>query len=438
MAAKRDKEAPLAIKSSPVWHPFTQMKNSGSFPQVSSAKGAKLFLDDGGVLIDGISSWWVITHGHCEPAITAAIQAQAARLDQVIFAGFTHENAEGLAESLVAMTPAKLTRVFYSDDGSTAVEVALKMAIQSWRQRGRPERNLFLAFEHAYHGDTVGAMSVGGPSVFSEAFEGLMFRVIRAEHPTHSSEPAAAFVADFKDKLATHADRLAGVIIEPLIQGAGGMIVWPEEAVRDIARACRDAGVYLIFDEIMTGFGRTGATFAMDKLGIAPDLACLSKGLTGGFLPLSVTMATEEIYESFLSDDRAKTFFHGHSFTANPVACAAACANVQLLRERDMHAQWRRIENLHRERLRDFERREDVADTRVCGPVAAVEVKSRKSDYLSPIGPDMYRLALSRGVLLRPLGNVLYLLPPYCIEDDDLHRCWDVIGACVDLAAARP
>ncbi len=427
----------MAASSSPIWHPFTQMKDAVGFPMVRAASGCRLELEDGSSLIDAISSWWVITHGHCCPEIVEAIREQAGRLDQVIFAGFTHPKAEALAEGLMAVTPRALTRVFFSDDGSTAVEVALKMAIQSCRQTGRAHRNLFLAFEHAYHGDTVGAMSVGGESVFTQAYSDMMFQVVRAAHPTFSGAGADAFLQDFTRKIDRFGDRLAGVIVEPLVQGAGGMIVWPEEALKQIAAMTRERGIYLIFDEVMTGFGRTGALFAMEKLGLSPDLVCLSKGLTGGMLPLSVTLASEPIYESFLSDDRAKTFFHGHSFTANPITCAAALANLELCKSPRLAESWARVEAIHRRRLERLGHREILVDARQCGTIAAVEIKNPEGGYLSPIGPMMYRHALDEGVLLRPLGNVLYLLPPYCIEEDELERCWDVLESCLNLAASR-
>ena len=425
----------MSVRQSPVWHPFTQMKGVDSFPKVLSGKGSYLQLENGDTLIDAISSWWVITHGHCDPAIVEAIAKQAARLDQVIFAGFTHPGAEALAEALIAMTPEPLSKVFFSDDGSTAVEVALKMALQASIQRGHTRRNKFLAFESAYHGDTLGAMSVGDRSVFTGVFEPLMFDVIRARHPSHSSAGPDAFLADFREKLDRYETELAAVIVEPLIQGAGGMIVWPEAAVVEIAKACKARGISLIFDEVMTGFGRTGARFAMEKLAVQPDLVCLSKGLTGGTLPLSVTLASEEIYNAFLSDDRGKTFFHGHSFTANPISCAAALANLNLMKQRDMPGLWAGIEAIHRDRMKALESHPAISDRRICGTVAAVEIKDTTSNYLSPMGPRMYRHALKNGVLLRPLGNVLYIMPPYGTSSEDLHRIWDVFESCIEIAS---
>ena len=422
------------MHSSPVWHPFTQMKNAGPFPEVRSGSGDRLTLANGKTLIDAISSWWVITHGHCHPAIMNAITAQTQKLDQVIFAGFTHQGAERLASGLVAITPKPLTRVFFSDDGSTSVEVALKMALQHCIQRGEPQRDMFLAFESAYHGDTAGAMSVGGEGIFTQAYKHMMFRIVRAAHPTISTAGAQAFTRDFHDKLNTFAPRLAGVIVEPLIQGAGGMVVWPEAAVRDIVETSKSLGIPVIFDEVMTGFGRTGANFAMDRLGLSPDLVCLSKGLTAGSLPLAVTMATEAIYETFLSDDRKHTFFHGHSFTANAISCAAANANLALIQQQDMAGIWARIEAVHRARLGALKHAEVLEDRRCVGTVAAMALKVPDGGYLSPVGPRMYQHATGRGVLLRPLGNVLYVMPPYCMTDETLHRVWDVVEECLALA----
>lgn len=411
------------------------MKHAGPFPVVVSAKADRLYLANGQTLIDAISSWWVITHGHCCPEIMAAIAEQTNTLDQVIFAGFTHPGAERLAAGLVAITPPSLTRVFFSDDGSTSVEVALKMAMQACAQRGEPQRDGFLAFESAYHGDTVGAMSVGGEGIFTQAYKHMMFRIIRASHPSNASASPESYTADFHQKINEYGHRLAGVIVEPLIQGAGGMVMWPEAAVRDIVITCRAQGIPVIFDEVMTGFGRTGSVFAMDRLGLAPDLLCLSKGLTGGSLPLAVTMATESIYAAFLSDDRKRTFFHGHSFTANAISCAAANANLALLQKGDWSRRWREISEIHQSRLSQLRYADALEDRRCLGTVGAVALKTPQDGYLAPVGPKMYAHAFKRGVLLRPLGNVLYVLPPYCMTAATLHQVWDVVEECIALAA---
>ncbi|MBI4083448.1 MAG: adenosylmethionine--8-amino-7-oxononanoate transaminase [Candidatus Lambdaproteobacteria bacterium] len=417
------------------------MQQARPLPTVVQALDAVLYLAGGAEVIDAISSWWVITHGHSQPEIAAAIAEQACRLDQVIFAEFTHEPAEEVARELVALLPPGLAHVFFSDNGSTAVEIALKMALQACRQRGEPRRTRFLAFSEAYHGDTVGAMSVGAAGVFTEPYRELLFPVLRAGQGRCSDDPPEAWLGDFRALLERHHAELAAVILEPLIQGAGGMIVWPEAAVREIAELCRRAGVLLIFDEVMTGFGRTGALFALEKLGVTPDLLCLSKGLTGGALPLAATIATRQVYAAFLSEDRRRTFFHGHSFTANPIACAAAAANLRLLAEPAVRARWRRIEAIHRQRLARLAGRPILRDGRCCGIVAAVELASPRAGYLDAIGPALHDHALARGVLLRPLGHILYILPPFSITDEQLHRVWDVVEECMALAerqAARP
>lgn len=419
--------------ATPIWRPFTQMKTAEPPLPVTSAQDALLHLADGREIVDAISSWWVITHGHRQPEILAAISDQITRLDQVIFADFTHEPAEEVAAALVSMMPPGLGRVFFSDNGSTSVEIALKMALQACKQNGQLEKTKFIAFSEAYHGDTVGAMSVSADGVFTQAYRELMFPVLRVRQGRLSSDTAETFVADFRETLERHHREVAAVILEPLIQGAAGMIVWPVEAVQDIERLCRAHGVYLIFDEVMTGFGRTGACFAFERAGVAPDLLCLAKGLTGGVLPLAVTIASEEIFSAFYSDDRSHTFFHGHSFTANPIACAAALANLKLIGGKEMPRNWRRIENIHQERLARLGGRGILKDQRQCGVVAAIEIESG-GGYLDNLGPAIRKHALAQGVLLRPLGNVLYVLPPYSITDQQLHQVWDVVESCVELA----
>lgn len=432
--------------ASRIWRPYTQMLTAGPPLFVEKAEGAYLHCrSEDGVrghcrpLLDAISSWWVITHGHCQSEIRSAIAAQAQIIDQVIFAGFTHEPAELLAELLLELTPPPLNRVFFSDNGSTAVEVALKMAMQAAHQQGQIQRKKFLSFASAYHGDTGGAMSVSGRGDFSAPYKQMKFEVVVADHPIHSQRPASEYVADFFRKFETHRHELFGVIIEPLIQGAGGMIVWPAEALRQISSACRSANVSLIFDEVMTGFGRTGELFAMNKLGVTPDLVCLSKGLTGGSLPLAATLTTEDIYKQFLSNDKSKMLFHGHSFTGNPISCAAAlaCLKIHQRQHTTLRERWAAMAKIHGERARNLQTnyKLPIADIRLCGTMAAVEITDRGSGYMSQLAPQIYQLALDRGVLLRPLGNVLYLLPPYCVSDQELCRLWDVTGEILESLA---
>jgi adenosylmethionine-8-amino-7-oxononanoate aminotransferase len=404
------------------------MKTASPLPKVDSARGAWLHLSDGRRVLDAISSWWVTTHGHCHPAIMQAIASQANSLDQVLFASFSHEGAERLAGELLELTHTFFHKVFFSDDGSTAVEVALKMALQAQAQAGQPGRTHFVAFDAAYHGDTVGAMSVAGASPFTAPFSPLLFPILRCRQGRHRQDPLELWTSHFVETMARHGEQVAAVILEPLVQGAGGMIVWPEDAVRHIVEVARSFGAYVIFDEVMTGFGRTGALFAFQKLGLTPDLLCLSKGLTAGALPLAVTLCSKVIYDSFWHDDRARMFFHGHSFTANPMGCAAALANLELLRQGGLQAKWNSMEAIHRRQLEGLADHPAVADGRFCGTIAAVELKTKQVGYLSGDPLLLHRQALEKGVLLRPLGNVLYLLPPYCITEDELLRCWKVLA----------
>jgi adenosylmethionine-8-amino-7-oxononanoate aminotransferase len=317
-----------------------------------------------------------------------------------------------LAERLVGALPAGLTRIFYSDNGSTAVEVAIKLALQYWQNiggKGRVERTRIVALHHAYHGDTVGAMSVSGGSVFTQPFASLLFPVDRVDP------------SGLGDHLDAHGDRIAAVIVEPMLQGAGGMIMWPAEALARVRELCYRHGVLMIADEVLTGFGRTGRMFACEHASVTPDIICLSKALTAGYLPMAVTAATNAVYEAFLSDDRAKTFFHGHSFTANPLACAVALASLDLIEEGNVLARIGRLERQLREGLTPLVRLPIVSDVRVLGGVGVVELKSGDG-YLDNVGPRLYEQFLERGILLRPLGNVLYFMPPYVITDAEAGR----------------
>ncbi len=395
-----------------LWHPYTQMLSAPPPLAVVRAAGVYLHTEDGRRILDGISSWWVNIHGHSHPALTAALAAQAATLQHVMFAGCTHPAAVELAERLTAILPAGLTRVFYSDNGSTAVEVALKMAWQYWRNCGRPERRSFVALHHAYHGDTIGAMSVSAPSPFTQAFAPLLFPVERVDS-------AAALAAC----LRTSGDTIAAVIVEPMLQGAGGMIAWPAEFLAAVRRLCDAHGTLLIADEVFTGFGRTGRMFACEHAAVSPDIICLSKALTAGYLPLGATVATERIYEAFLSEDRAKTFFHGHSFTANPLACAVAIASLDLFAGGGVLERVRRLERQLSSGLGALRGHARVADVRVVGGVGVVELTAgphTAGGYLDALGPRLAAAFLERGLLLRPLGNVLYFMPPYVITDEEV------------------
>ena len=320
-----------------IWYPYTQAKTAPDPIEVKSAQGLWLELADGRKIADCISSWWVNLHGHAHPEIVAAISRQAAQLEHVIFAGFTHEPAQALASRLVARLPANLTRVFYSDNGSTAVEVALKMAYQYWVNTGA-DRSRFMSFEGAYHGDMFGTMAVGTRSIFSDVFKDLLFEVDFCPYPdTYDGdldilEKEANCLKLIRQNLSLYPNDYAGIIIEPLVQGVAGMRICRPSFLQQLRELATEFDTFLIFDEVMTGFGRTGADFACNKAQVQPDLICLSKGITGGFLPLAVTVATERIYDSFYSDDPTKTLYHGHSYTANPLGCAAALASLDLLK----------------------------------------------------------------------------------------------------------
>ncbi|HEV8629975.1 MAG TPA: adenosylmethionine--8-amino-7-oxononanoate transaminase [Thermoanaerobaculia bacterium] len=410
-----------------VWHPYTQMATAPPPLPVVAAEGAWLILADGRRVLDGISSWWVTLHGHAHPRIAHAVAAQAARLEQVIFAGCAHEPAARLAAELVRLAPPGLPRVFFSDDGSTAVEVAMKMAVQAWRHRGEPQRTLFVALEGAYHGDTFGAMAAGAQAVFHGAFAGLLCEVRRVPVPGAGVSVAAA-VETLERLLVEVGERVAALLVEPIVQAAGGMRFHPPEYLAALRAATARRGIPLVADEIFTGFGRTGRTFACEHAGIAPDLMCVSKGLTGGFLPLAATLASEAIYADFLSADRGRAFFHGHSYTANPIACAAALASIALLDEEACLARVAALERLFAARLARLRGLAAVGAVRGIGGLAVVELAgAAEAGYLDPRGPALQRRLLDRGVLIRPLGSVVYFLPPYCISDEECALFFDAI-----------
>ena len=402
-----------------LWHPYTQHGVASAPVPVTRAEGAYLYDAEGRAILDTISSWWVTLHGHAQPEIAEAIAEQARTLEQVIFAGFTHEPAARLATELIEVLPEGLERIFLSDNGSTAVEVALKMALQFWSNRGE-RRPLIAALENAYHGDTFGAMSVSGRGVFTEPFGEHLWEVARLPDPTEGDTVAA-----LERLLDERAGEIAALIVEPLLLGAGGMRMWSEEVLAALRARTREAGVLLIADEVATGFGRTGPLFACDRAAVRPDIVCLSKGITGGFLPLGATAATGEVWEAFLSEDRRRTFFHGHSYTANPLACAAARASLRLL-DGDSGRRRAVIERAHREGLDRLRPHPRVYNPRVLGTVAALDLAAEQG-YLSPIGRELGHFAMEQGVLLRPLGNVVYLLPPYCTTPEEISGVYAVI-----------
>jgi adenosylmethionine---8-amino-7-oxononanoate aminotransferase len=413
-------------ETSPVWHPFTQHGLGEPIPLISHAKDAKLYADDGNSWIDAISSWWVTTHGHAHPRIMAAIRAQSERLDQLIFAGWTHEPAESLAAELVRITPDPLTRVFFSDSGSTSVEVALKMALGYWHNIGEP-RHRILVLEHSYHGDTIGTMSVGERGVYNRAWQPLLFDVDTIPFPHEGMEQATLDALE-----AACATKPAAFIVEPLILGAGGMLVYPAWVLAEMRSICARHNVLFIADEVMTGWGRTGTRFACDSAGVIPDILCLSKGLTGGALPLAVTLCIEPVFAAHYSADRSKTFYHSSSYTANPIACAAANANLAIWRDEPVQ---QRIDTLADEQAAHLSllgRDPRIANPRRLGTIAALDIIVPDGGYLSNLAPRLIAFAREKGVLLRPLGNTVYVMPPYCITPDELARVWEVIGTALE------
>ena len=421
-----------------IWRPYTQMQLSTGTEFVEHAQGSYLHLRNGRKILDGISSWWLITHGHCHPEVSRAIATQSQHLDQVVFANFTHEPAQELVEELKSLLPPTLNTIFFSDNGSTAVEVAMKMAYQYCQLRGHVSKRVFCAFSESYHGDTVGAMSVTGDGLFTNPYPDLRLRVIRCSQGAISTDPVETWIANLREQLEKNHEKIAAVILEPRIQGAGGMIVWPEEAVRKILSICRAHDVLVIFDEVMTGFGRTGKLFAFEHtLPELPDFVCLSKGLTAGSLPLAVTLTHQKIYDAFLSDDISKTFFHGHSFTANSISCAAAAASLRIFRTEPVLMRVKQIEDAHRSAISKIQKRFELRDSRVCGSIGAIELNTdfgRDTKYASGENRLFFNRCLERGLFLRPLGRVIYLMPPYSTNAAEVTWAWETIETCLDLS----
>ena len=407
---------------SPVWHPFHQHGLEEPIPLVDRAGGAVLHTSDGREILDVISSWWVTTHGHNHPRIVDAIQRQAAALDQLIFAGWTHQPAEDLARGLTAIMPQALEYVFFSDSGSTAVEVALKMALGYWANIGAA-RSTIVVMEHSYHGDTIGAMSVGERGVFNSVYSPLLFDVTTVPFPRAGAEQATLDALE----AACRSGNVAAFIVEPLVLGAGGMLMYPPEILREMRMICAAHDVLFIADEVMTGWGRTGTLLACEQAGVVPDILCLAKGLTGGSMPLAVTMATAPIYDAHYSTDRSKMFFHSSSFTANPIACAAANANLAIWREEPVLERVTMLAQRERAGFKALAGKHPVTNLRQCGSVIAMDVDAGNGGYLADIGLKMRAGFFKRDILLRPLGNVIYLMPPYCITEAQLDRVFDAI-----------
>ncbi|MBR1087640.1 adenosylmethionine--8-amino-7-oxononanoate transaminase [Bradyrhizobium manausense] len=414
-------------KKSSIWHPFTQHALQDEMTEIVRGEGAYLHTRDGRRLIDAISSWWVVTHGHCHPYIVSAIQKQAEKLNQTIFAGYTHEPAEEVAALLLKIAPPGLDHVFFSDSGSTSVEVALKMALGYWHNIGK-QRTRIVVMQHSYHGETVGTMSVGARGIFNAAYGPLLFDVTSVPFPASGHEQATLHALE----VACRKDNPAAFIVEPLILGAGGMLMYPAWVLKAMKRICEMSNVLFIADEVMTGWGRTGTLFACEQAHVSPDIACYSKGLTGGSLPLAVTLCRADIFDAHYSKDRTRTFFHSSSYTANPVACAAAKANLDLWQNREVRQRIASVAAMQEQGIEPFRADARFKNVRRTGTITALELKARDGGYLAGIGQNLQAFFNSRNLLLRPLGNTIYVMPPYCVTAADLDEIYAAISDAAD------
>jgi adenosylmethionine-8-amino-7-oxononanoate aminotransferase len=435
-----------------VWHPCTQMKDHESLPLVpiERGEGAWLYDFDGRRYLDAISSWWVNLFGHANPRINAAVRHQLDRLEHVILAGFTHEPVLRLSERLTGLLPAGLTRCFYADSGSAAVEVAVKMSFHYWLNQGKPGKKRFITLGNSYHGETLGALAVGDVELYKSLYRPLLMDVTTVASPDcYLRDPdetweqhSRRMFAHMERALAEHAHETAAVIVEPLVQCAGGMRMYHPAYLQMLREACDRHGVHLIADEIAVGFGRTGTLFACEQAGIRPDIICLSKGLTGGYLPLSVVVTTEDMYGAFYDDyTKLTAFLHSHSYTGNPLACAAALATLDIFESDRVIEKNRRLAGRMAAAAGGLADHPNVAEVRQTGMILAIElVRDREGrvpfDWRERRGLRLYEYALSRGVLLRPLGHVVYWMPPYVLDDEQLALLADVTARGIDIACA--
>jgi adenosylmethionine-8-amino-7-oxononanoate aminotransferase len=410
------------------WHPYTQMQTAGPPLAIVKGEGIWLTAEDGTQYLDAISSWWVNLHGHNHPYLMDAIRKQTQLLDHVIFSGFTHAPAVELSEALLTILPSSHEKIFYSDNGSTAVEVGLKMAIQYHVNRGA-NKHTIIALKDGYHGDTFGAMSAGGRGIFSTPFENHLFQVEYIDVPIIGKEDESLRQLN---KIIKHHD-VAGFIFEPLLQGAAGMIMYSPQILSEMIHLCNENDILTIADEVSTGFGRTGKYFAADHLSHKPDIICMSKGITGGVMALGATSATAQVYNAFLSDDKSKMFLHGHSYTGNPLACVVAKASLDLLQEDDTWTAIKRISTQHHQFVSNVMNHPHVEDARALGVVLAVSIKSgSEKSYFNYLRDRLYNFFIHRKILLRPLGNVIYIMPPYCITDEELNMVYTAISDLLD------
>lgn len=424
------------------WHPFTQHQTEPDMPVITAAKGASLFDEHGNEILDMISSWWTCLHGHSHPELNKALTDQAAQVEHVMFAGFTHPPAIELAEKLAKKLPGDLNRVFYSDNGSTAIEIALKISYQYWRNKGEPKRTKFFAFDGAYHGETVGAMSVGKGCGFFKGFDGLLFDVemLPYAHTWEGDEDIEVrekvALKEIKTKIENHKNDIAALIIEPLMQGAGGVRLCRPSFMKQVTEMAQDKGLLVIYDEVAVGFGRTGEMFACEKIGVAPDLICLSKGLTSGYLPLSATVATDAIYDVFLSDEIERGFLHSHTFVANPLACAVALKSLEIFERDKVLKKVSHIEKCHKEFLKKLQSTHKIFRPRVMGSIMAFDIADQDAGYKNDKSEWLRNWFLKSGFNIRPIGDVVYLMPPFCIAEEELNRSYAAIDKGLQLLSA--
>ena len=412
-----------------LWHPYTQHKTSKPPIAIVKGEGALLWDDSNKEYIDAIASWWVNPFGHSNRFIADAIYKQLTTLEHVLFGGFTHEPAVVLSEKLMEILPKNQKKIFFSDNGSTAVEVAIKVALQYFFNKGQ-KKTTIIAFENAFHGDTFAAMAASGISFYTQAFEGMFIDIVRIPVPIKGQEEAS-FQALAK---AIKNNSCAGFIFEPLVQGAAGMVMYEPEALDKLIKICQENGVLTIADEVMTGFGKTGKTFACDYLQTQPDMMCLSKALTGGTIPMAITTFTQDLFDAFYSDDINKTLFHGHTFTANPTGCAAALASLELLQTDEMQTNIARVNQSHLEFQKHIKKHPKVTTTRVLGVIFALEIKTEnQASYYGTLRNKLYDFFIENGIVLRPVGNIVYILPPYIITDSQLKKIYEVVESALEM-----
>jgi adenosylmethionine-8-amino-7-oxononanoate aminotransferase len=412
-----------------LWHPYTQHKTAALPIAITKGEGALLWDENNKEYIDAIASWWVNPYGHSNKFIADAIYKQLTTLEHVLFGGFTHEPAIILAEKLLAILPINQKKVFFSDNGSTSVEVAIKVALQYFYNKGQ-KRTTIIAFENAFHGDTFAAMAASGISFYTQAFQGMFIDVVRIPVPVKGQEQESF---DTLKEVIKNND-CAGFIFEPLVQGAAGMVMYEPEALDHLLQICQENNVLTIADEVMTGFGKTGKTFACDYLSIKPDMMCLSKALTGGTIPMAITTFTQDLFDAFYDEDINKALFHGHTFTANPTGCAAALASLSLLETEEMQHNLVRINKSHLDFKKRVENHPMVTATRVLGVIFALEIKTETSaSYYGTLRNKLYDFFIENGVILRPVGNIIYILPPYVSTDAQLQKVYQVVESALEI-----